>query len=231
MRFAIYAMPAPGSTLAYLAADWLGRDAFSGILTRPADAARDPLVAEPARYGFHATMRAPFRPSPGVTLETLSARLTCLCDKRPPPVIRRLALARLGGFFALVPDEPELALRALEGDVLDAFEQFRAPLTAAEVARREPARLSPRQRHLLDAWGYPFVRDEFRFHMTLTGAVSERAEEIRRDLDDHFAPVLGQPLSVDGLSLVIEPEPGAPFRVHGFHPFRLHTAPHLAETA
>ena len=95
MRAAVYATPAPGSELARLAGLWLGRDAFTGAKTRPADPVRDPIVAEAARYGFHATMRAPFRLQDGSGLDTLSDRLAAFCDGRPASVIRKLTLDRL----------------------------------------------------------------------------------------------------------------------------------------
>ena len=220
MRAAVYATPAPESALNRLAAAWLGRDAFSGRPTRPADPARDALVAEAARYGFHATLRAPFRPRPGVDLGTLVDRLGALCAGHPAPVIGSLALERLGDFFALVPAAPEPALAALEAEVLAAFEPYRAPLTPEDVARRRPERLTERQRAQLDRWGYPFVLRDFRFHMTLTGPVPGPAEALRAELDGHFAALLGRPLPLDGLGLFVEPAPGAPFRVHSFHPFR-----------
>lgn len=220
MRAAIYATPAPDSALNRLAAEWLGRDAFSGRATRPADPIRAPIVAEAARYGFHATLRAPFRAKPEVELGQIVDRLKALCESRAAPEIGRLVLGRLGDFFALVPAEPEPALQELEAEVLDAFEPFRASLTPEEVARRRPDRLSPRQRELLDRWGYPFVREEFRFHMTLTGPIPGPAETVEADLESLFAPLLGRPWRVDGLGLFVEPAPGAPFRVHSFHPFR-----------
>lgn len=220
MRAAVYATPAPESPLNRLAASWLGRDAFTGRPTRPADPARDPLVAEPARYGFHATLRAPFRPRPEVDLGALTDRLGALCAGRPAPVIGRLALLRLGDVFALGPEAPEPAIAALEAEVLSAFEPYRAPPTAEEIARRRPERLTARQREQLDRWGYPFVRDDFRCHMTLTGPVPGLAEALRAGLEAHFAALLGRPLPLDGLGLFVEPAPGAPFRVHSFHPFR-----------
>ena len=119
-----------------------------------------------------------------------------------------------------MPAEPEPALQALEGEVLAAFEPYRAPLTDDEIARRRPERLSPRQREQLERWGYPFVREEFRFHMTLTGPVPGPADDWRAALETRFAPLLGRPLPVDGLGLFVEAAPGAPFRVHSFHPFR-----------
>ena len=217
MRAAVYATPASGSELARLASLWLGRDAFTGAATRPPDPVRDPVVAEPARYGFHATLRAPFRPKIG--LDVLSDRLAAFCDTRAAPVIRSLTLDRLGSFLALVPGEREPALHALEAEVLDAFEPFRAPLNADEVARRRPDRLSERQREHLEHWGYPFVLEEYRFHMTLTGSLPGPSDAIHRELEQHFGSVLGRPLVVDGLGLFVEFAPGEPFRVHAFHPF------------
>ena len=219
MRAAIYVLPAPDSDLGRAGALWLGRDAFTGRATRAQDPSRDPWLSDPARYGFHATLKAPFRLKDEASLPAIAARLGTFCAGRPPPVIRSLALARLGAFFALGPAEPEPAVASLEADALDAFEPFRAPLTEAELAARRPDRLSPRQLAHLHRWGYPFVLDEFRFHMTLTNALGEDAERFGRDLRAHFAAVLGRPLPLDGLGLCIEPAPGAPFRVHAFHPF------------
>ena len=229
MRAAIYATPAPGSDLARLAGLWLGRDAFTGVATRPSDPVHDPVVAEPARYGFHATLRAPFRPNHDGSLDALSGRLADFCGTRPAPVIRNLTLAQLGTFLALVPGEPEPTLHALEAEVLDAFEPFRAPLDGDEIARRRPDRLSERQREHLERWGYPFVLDEYRFHMTLTGSLPGPTDAIHRDLERHFAPVLGRPLAVDGLGLFVEPAPGEAFRVHAFHPFGPAAVPPPAE--
>ena len=229
MRAAVYATPAPGSELARLAGLWLGRDAFTGAATRASDPVRDPVMAEPARYGFHATLRAPFRPNHDGSLDALSGRLAAFCAARPAPVIHALTLAQLGTFLALVPGEREPALHALEAEVLEAFEPFRAPLHADEIARRRPERLSERQREHLARWGYPFVLDEYRFHMTLTGSMQGPTDAIRSGIERHFAPVLGRPLAVDGLGLFVEPTPGEAFRVHAFHSFGPTAVPPPAE--
>ena len=99
------------------------------------------------------------------------------------------------------------------------FDRFRAPLNAAEIARRRPERLNAVQRHNLERWGYPSVFEEFRFHMTLTGPVEEKDRpRIARILDEFFAPVLAEPVEIANLALFVEPEPGAPFEVHSLHP-------------
>ncbi len=169
MRAALYFTPPSEAQLTRLAAEWLGRDAFSPE-PRPAP---DALVAEPARYGFHATMKPPFRLAEGRMLDELDAALAAFCHETQPVEIRRLVLRRIGRFFALVPHEAEPGLAALADETVRRFEPFRAALNAAELARRAPERLTERQREHLDRWGYPYVFDEFRFHLTLTGPVSD----------------------------------------------------------
>ena len=219
MRAAIYYTPAPGSALARLGADWLGRDAFTGAPTRDAGPF-DRYLVESRRYGIHATLRAPFRLRDGQTLDGVEGRLASFCAGRRQPVIGRLAVVMSGRNYELGPDKPEPGIAALEADVLEAFEPFRAPLVDEEIVRRRPERMSERQVALLHRWGYPFVLDEFRFHISLAWPMPEGAPDLRSVLDAHFAPVLGRPLPLDGLGLFVEPEPGAPFRVHGFHPFQ-----------
>ena len=136
--------------------------------------------------------------------------------------IPALALRRIGPFFALVPDAPTSpSLSRLEAATLEASEPLRAPLTAEERARRRPERLTERQRAHLDRWGYPYVLDEFRFHMTLTGPVPDpEAPAVEAMLAEAFAPFVGAPLAVDALAVFTEPEPGAPFLVRARYALR-----------
>ena len=220
MRAAIYFTPPAGAALTRAAALWLGRDAFVGDATRPPDAALDPIVAEPARYGFHATMRAPFRIAEGFDLADVDERLARFAASRPKVTLPEMALRQLGPFFALVPTAPSEKLAALEADLLEAFDALRAPLTPAEIARRKPDRLSQRQRAQLDRWGYPHVLEDFRFHMTLTGPVEPaRTDAVAALLQERFCVFDGAPLAIDGLAVFIEPSPGDDFRVHSLHPF------------
>lgn len=220
MRAAVYYTPPAGSPLTRAASTWLGRDAFSGEATRPADPELDSVVAEPARYGFHATIRAPFRIAEGHDLASLDERLSRFAASRGPVRLPAIVVEALGPFFALVPAAASPALSDLEASVLEAFEPYRAPLTPDEIARRRPDTLTERQRENLMRWGYPHVLDAFRFHMTLTGPVDEtRSPAVKKQLDERFADFDGAPLAIDGLALFIEPEPGDPFKVHSLHPF------------
>jgi len=220
MRAAIYYAPRADHPLSLCAAGWLGRDAWTGrvVQTKPVSDADNEthavLTAEPRLYGFHATLKPPFRLAEGATLAGLRRSLAVFCRGRGPSVIARLTLARLGSFFALVPGGEAPGLSALASDAVRAFEPFRAPLTAAEIARRRPERLSERQREYLSAWGYPYVFDEFRFHLTLTGPVPEAGwDSVESRLRSRFAPFIGRPLAVDTICIFVQPQLSSEFVV------------------
>jgi uncharacterized protein DUF1045 len=229
-RFAIYAAPGVravdpvGARLRRRAEQWLGRSVSLDPVTAavPAGwtrAAVDAITVDARRYGFHATLKAPFRLAGGRTPEELDAAVTRFAAGRAATVIPQLTLARLGGFFALVPGAEAPGLHALADEVVRAFDDFRAPATEAELARRNPAALPPRQRELLEAWGYPYVLDEFLAHLTLTDRIpKERQPAVERALTDWFAELLGADMAVDALAVFTEAEPGAPFELRGVHP-------------
>ncbi|ODN70185.1 DUF1045 domain-containing protein [Methylobrevis pamukkalensis] len=219
MRHAIYVTPARGTALADAGAAWLGRDAFADIARprpeipglAPEEAAR--LTDDPRRYGFHGTMKAPFTLADGRGEGDLVAALEEFAAARAPFALR-LHIALLGGFLALVPQEPEPALERLAADCVRAFEPFRAPPDAATLARRQAAGLSPRQQALLSAWGYPYVLEEFRFHLTLTGRLTPaQADVLLPAARAQFDALIGQPVLIDTLAVFREAAPGEPFQV------------------
>ena len=228
-RFAIYAAPGTGSAdtvgalLRERAEQWLGRSVAGDPVTPalPAGwtrASLDGITDSARRYGFHGTLKPPFRLAEGRTPEELDAAVARFAAGSAGAVIPQLSLARLGGFYALVPGAEATGLRALADEVVKGFDDFRAPATDAEHARRNSASLTPRQRELLGRWGYPYVLDEFRFHLTLTDSVPEEQHPgVRRALADWFAPLLGATLPVDALAVFTEAEPGAPFTLHAVH--------------
>ena len=221
-RFAVYAMP-EGALLAAGAA-WLGWDSASGqVPDRPEvpglpDAAAT-LTATPRKYGFHGTVKPPFRLAPGVDAQALARAVEALCARLPAVTVDRLEVRRLGGFVAMVPAAPCAALADLAARVVADLDLFRAPLTEAELARRRKSGLSPRQEALLAQWGYPYVMEEFRFHMTLTGNLgAEAAEAARGVLAAHFAPLLARAFVLDSLCLMGEDAAG---RFHLIHRYPL----------
>jgi len=224
MRYAIYFTPDRHAPLIRAAVRWLGRDAFGGPAVPPV-AAGDMSAAEieaatvsARRYGFHATLKAPFRLAEGHREGDLTEALSRFCAAREPAPIDRLALAQIDGFFALVPHGDSDAIDALAADIVKTFEPFRAPLSDADIARRRPETLSVEERRNLENFGYPYVFEQFQFHMTLTDrAQGETARRLRAAIIETFGPLADAPAIVDGLALFVEPAPGAPFEVRSYH--------------
>lgn len=125
-----------------------------------------------------------------------------------------LVLARLASFIALIIDRDQKRLANLANTVVCELDTFRAPPTKAEVARRRNANLSASQEALLVQWGYPYVLNEFRFHLTLTGRLGAEVETTMAALAPHIAPLLEHPLEIDSLTLVGEDTNGMFHEVH-----------------
>ncbi|MCB6179781.1 DUF1045 domain-containing protein [Rhodobacter sp. Har01] len=212
-RFAVYYAPRPGG-LADRAAEWLGWDAATGTPVAQPQLAGLPVPAtgltrDPARYGFHGTLRAPFRLAERVTAETVAETVAALAARHSPVVCDGLRLECLDGFLALTPEGCEAALLALAAAVVEGTNSLRAPPTEAEIIRRRPERLTSRQHDLLHLWGYPYVMEEFRFHLTLTDRLPpDQSGPVAQVLAAHFAPVLPKPFLIQDLCLFGEDEAG-----------------------
>jgi phosphonate metabolism protein PhnN/1,5-bisphosphokinase (PRPP-forming) len=232
MRAAIYFTPPPSHALTKAAASWLGRDAFTGERFAAAgeadlsgaDVAR--FTAEPRRYGFHATVKAPFHLAEGVALGDLSEALRAFCAKTPRIGAVSLRLTTIGSFLALTTDVPDRAIGDLAAQAVAAFEPFRAPLTEGEIAKRRPQALTADQRHNLMRWGYPHVFEEFRFHLTLTGpiAAADRLKAFAA-LQHRFAAAISEPIEIDTLALFVQPSMPADFTVYARYPLRAKAPP------
>ena len=226
MRIALFFAPPPDHPLTGAAAAWLGRDAFSGearpqpmVEGFPPQEIRD-LTADPRRYGFHATLKPPFRIAAGHNADEIRASLSAFGAGRASVRIDALRLDRLGPFFALTPDGPAEGVDALAAEIVRAFDAFRAPPSPEEVERRRPDRLTVRQRDNLRTWGYPYVFDDFRFHMTLTGPVpGDRKDAMAKVLRRRFAAFLGRPLAIDAVTMFVERDPPDDFVVETRIPF------------
>jgi hypothetical protein len=178
------------------------------------------LTVQARRYGFHGTLKAPFRLADGCTESGLRQHADAFAAARPPLLISAPVPRAIGSFRALRPQGDESAIDALAADAVRGFDGFRAPPLASDLARRRPDRMTPRQRELFQRWGYPYVLDEFRFHLTLTDPVpAERGEEVDAALAGHFAGTAGVDVPLLSIALFVEPEPGAPFRLLSVHPF------------
>ena len=206
MGYARYAVYWAGQgAFAARASEWLGWDNLAGAaVAQPAGVAA--WTEEPRKYGFHGTVKAPFRLAEGWDAARLQAAFAGLCTRLAPVTLPGLRMARIGSFLALIPEGDQAELQDLAFAVVQDLDPARAPLTAAEIARRRPETLSPRKRALLDAWGYPHVAEEFRFHLTLSSSLPpEVLDQLEPRAAAHFGP-LPAPFAVADLCLFGEAE-------------------------
>ncbi|GLS34946.1 hypothetical protein GCM10010869_05340 [Mesorhizobium tianshanense] len=216
IRYAIYYTPPENHALTRAAAAWLGRNAFSeaSVAQTTVGTSDFALTAEPRRYGFHATIKAPFRLKAAYEVTDLDQAIERLVCTSAPCPIGPLRISTLGDFFALVPSSPTPALGELAARVVVEMDRFRAPMEEEERQRRLRTSLDEVEAANMAQWGYPYVLERFRFHMTLTGPVRpEFQEAVWKRLTDTFAPLLDEDFRLDALSLFSQESPKADFVV------------------
>ncbi len=107
-RYAIYFAAGTESALTRFGAELLGYDAYGGdelpfpqVALHVAPDWRD-VTADPRKYGFHGTLKAPMALAPGKSEAELLAACATFADKaRPIPTIRPIVDA-ISGFIAVI---------------------------------------------------------------------------------------------------------------------------------
>jgi putative phosphonate metabolism protein len=218
-RYAAYFAPPVDSPWWRAGSRWLGRDAFTGELhSLPSlpglitvDQSR--LTAAPRRYGWHATLKAPFAIAADVDLQQLRKLLRVVCSDLAPFTLPSLEVTLLDDFLALVPKQQSADIDRVARACVTGLHALAAPLSVADLARRRAAGLTPEEDALLLRWGYPYVMDRFQFHMSLTGPLRETPMStisvLKNAAREYFAPL--PPCRFDSVALFAEPAPGADF--------------------
>jgi putative phosphonate metabolism protein len=218
-RYAIYFVPGTESPLYRFGAAVLGYDCYTGRDIAPSAGVDAPswaaIVREPRVYGFHATLKAPFRLAKGLHESDLVDAASGFAECQSAVLGGDLAVRALGSFIALVPAAACPDIDRLARACVRAFDRFRAPMPAEDRARRLAAGLTPRQVEHLDRWGYPYVFDDFRFHMTLTGPLAPpERERTLALLCEKFEQARGaRALRIDRIVIARQDDKSAPFGV------------------
>ncbi|UUX48433.1 DUF1045 domain-containing protein [Nisaea acidiphila] len=217
-RYAIYFAPDADTELHRFGSAWLGRDTISGEdLTQPNldgfdVAAQKDLTATACGYGFHATLKPPFHLKAGTSVEELLDEAVHFSSTREAFEVA-LVPRDLSGFIAFMQKESKAAMRELAADCVRQFDPFRALPGEAELEKRRAAGLSSQQELMLQRWGYPYVMNEFRFHMTLSKRIKDDAERaaLMREVQKHGADAIAAPVSIDAISVFCQENRKAPF--------------------
>jgi hypothetical protein len=220
-RCAVYFAPTPFGDWWQAGSQWLGRCAASGAHYAPPDIhGIDPekfqnWTSDPRRYGWHATLKAPFQLAQGKNIQDLSSRMRLLAQHLPPFTLPRLQVSTQGGFLALRPTETSAQIDAAAATCVKELHDMAKPLGPVEMAHRRKTPLTAEQDRLLESWGYPWVFEHFKFHLSLTGPLEQTT------LHEQEALIEAAKLQFDALehcrfehlALFIEPEKGADFEL------------------
>ena len=220
-RYAIYYCPGPQSPWWTRGSQWLGRCALTQrdmqvpAVEHLSEEAFRELTKDPRRYGWHATLKAPFTLAAGLSRSDLIDAVCNLASAHKSFDLPAMEVRRMGHFLALAPAKESAALDAIARACVTSLQPLAAALTDAELARRRKSRLTAQEDALLVQWGYPYVLDAFRFHCSLTGDLKDISDGQRQVLIDaatQWFCDLPAP-RFDSLAVVAEPSPGADFVV------------------
>lgn len=219
-RYAIYYAPEPGSALDTFGETWLGlrgADALSAAIGKSSTVTAKriaELTESPRRYGVHGTLKPPFELNPTNTPEDLVAVARVFTRSRAPIELPPLELAVIGKFIALTPVAESAALERLAAACVRAFEGYRTPLTKQQEDDYKLNKLTVHQEQMLEHWGYPYVMEEFRFHISLTDRIDDDKErDAVMDLLTTLAkPVVGQAIQIRDLVIFSQEAMGQPMK-------------------
>ena len=217
-RYAIYAVPDPASLLFLRASRWLGWDSVAAAaaqfpqrheLDNPESLDIELITRTPRKYGFHGTVKPPMRLAEGHDEAMLIAKAGKLASTLAPVTIPSMEIAVMGRFIALMPAKPNAGLAALASSVVTGLDELRRPADDTEMETRRASGLSARQEELLREWGYPYVLDEFRFHMTLSGRQDpDEVPMVQAMLAQWIGPFVAEPLFIERLAIMGEAKDG-----------------------
>jgi hypothetical protein len=210
-RYAIYYIP--DLPLFQIGSDWLGWNSVTGQETT-LSANHHRITDRPRKYGFHATMKPPFSLASNSTQGELQDAFQAFCATVSTATGGTLKISRLGRFLAMTQDVQSNDVTDLAASTVSHFDKFRAPLSDNDIQKRRQRRLTPEQDALMLRWGYPYVMQEFKFHMTLTGPLqNDEIVSIEQLANTRLQEFIGQSLNIASLALLGEDRDSGRFHV------------------
>jgi hypothetical protein len=227
-RYAIYYAPEEGSPLDLFGQAWLGRDTRTGKRIRQPEVEGvfsqelQTIVSPAALYGFHGTLKPPFFLSDPEMKKTLIKDIKAFAAKEMPFYLPRLVVARIGRFLVLEPERSNNQINSLAERCVQHFDSYRQPLDSKELKTKYFLGLNSNQKQNFLNWGYPYVMDEFRFHLTLTGRIIDihLSDHLIREIQKQLTGIDLNNIKVSSICLFIQPNKKQPFYLHSRYKFR-----------
>lgn len=216
-RYALYFAPEPGSPLEEFGRRWLGRNGVPADMPPPEVPGISPtrireLTDNARRYGFHGTLKPPFELPPRASREALLEAVRIFARGVSPIELPPLELAVIGKFIALTPIRSSVGLENLAALCVRTFEGFRKPLTDEQMAHYLRNKLTVHQTQMLEHWGYPYVMEEFRFHISITDRIDNESERaaMMKAVQHMTTGVVNKPIVVRDVAVFYQPDRDQP---------------------
>lgn len=205
-RYALYFSPDDNSPLGLFGNKILGRNSKSqradDAVSNFSDQRRwKSLTKKPSHYGFHATLKAPFELAAGSSPVQLKQACQQLANKLAPIELTGLAPGLISDFAALSLSLQPDALAALARTCVEALEPFRAPISEQDIQRRLHQPMSERQLFQLKHYGYPYIFDDFQFHMTLSDKLGDGDTDYLQWLEHEYTQMVTSTPVLDQIAL------------------------------
>jgi 2'-5' RNA ligase len=215
-RYAVYFAPGADSELGLFGQSILCRSATRKRETDARSTFADQsqwlrLTEKPAHYGFHATLKAPFELAHNQSLDSLTAAVTEFAKNQLPIELTSLYPRSLGGFMALTLENEFEPLSRFALNCVESLEPFRKALSDSDLQRRKSQSLSNRQEILLLKYGYPYVADEFHFHLTLSGKLSDHDKDYEAWAISEYSRLISETPVLDRLAIFKQVDRQSPF--------------------
>ncbi len=207
-RYSIYYTPKKNSLFEALGSSLLGRDLYGKEIMRPSfkwnfKNSLEEITKSTRHYALHATMKAPFELSKEFSERDLCESLETFCNNQELFELPKLEVGTIrdSNFIALKLSDTCENLASLEKNIVTKFDKFRAELKQEDIERRKY--INEKQKEYLLEFGYPFIFDEFCFHISLTDNISDN-EELQKMIEffsNYFEVVCEKNENFDGLAL------------------------------
>ncbi len=220
-RYAIYHSPRAEEPLAEFGRRWFGFDTETREPVADAWPIPKGFLRTPARYGFHATLKAPFRLRRGRGEQELMEAVQTLAAELAPADLGLLIPKELGSFITLQQAMPNPAVDELAFACVRDLDLFREPLTEEEQDRIFGKGITRRQKGNVFTWGYPYVGEDYIFHMTLTTILApHEIDEWKARVIEWGADYLSEPVRLRDLCVFAQPTEEEPFRLLARFPLK-----------
>ncbi len=207
-RYAVFYLPPSDSPLADFGAQWFGYDIRTGKFREPIQTTTfdlKELTKISHRYGLHATLKAPFRLKKKYDLSNLFKRVEKQASKSEPFTYPSMKITQLAGFPALMPKHNRAKMVHLEERLVHKLNKFGKKPDQSTSDRRRKVKLNALEQEYFRLYGYPYVLDHFRFHLTLCDKAERSTRSVISSfLEENYSEVLTSSLEVREIAVVGE---------------------------